>query len=56
MEDWIRRLHKLLTDSGMEVYILNKYVDDVLSVVKSLELGTRWSKNNGLTHSVEDTE
>ena len=40
----------------MEVYILNKYVDDVLSVVKSLELGTRWSKNNGLTHSVEDAE
>ena len=53
MEDWIRRLHELLESQGIQVHILTKYVDDVLRVVGSVELGTRWSID-GLTVTKED--
>ena len=45
-----------MTDKGMEVHLLNNYADDVLSVVKSLELETIWSKDNKLTHNAVAAE
>ena len=53
MEDWIGRLHSLLLEQGAKVYLLTKYVDDVLGIVNCVERGTRW-KGGSLTHTEED--
>ena len=50
MEDWIIRLHKLLEAQGIQVYLLTKYVDDVLGILGTVQLGTRWEAG-GMTHS-----
>ena len=43
MEDWIRKLHGKLVDKGVQVHLLTKYVDDVLIVVDTMDLGSRWT-------------
>ena len=42
MEKWIQALEDRLKTGGLEVFLLLKYVDDVLVVMKMVELGARW--------------
>ena len=44
MEAWIKRLESLLTAARIQVHLLCKYVDDVLAIVGSKPLGSRWVK------------
>ena len=44
MEEWIREFLRKVTAAGVDVHLLTKYVDDVLVVAGSLELGTCWSE------------
>ena len=46
MDVWISRFEKVLRSSGMEVYLLLKYVDDVNLMVSTIREGMRWKKND----------
>ena len=42
MDDCCEKFLKLLKEKNVKVYLLKKYVDDILSRVKNLPLGSRW--------------
>ena len=42
MDQWAARFLVTITDAGLEVHAMMKYVDDVNLVVTALPLGTRW--------------
>ena len=52
MEVWIRTFKAILIAAGVKVYLLSKYVDDVLMILGSLRKGTRW-EGGAIRHSLE---
>ena len=54
MEKWIRGFRKDITDAGVKVHELIKYVDDVLTVVGTLEPGARWTANKTISYFIKD--
>ena len=42
MEKWIQALEAALVEGGLKVHLLLKYVDDILVVMETVELGARW--------------
>lgn len=48
MAIFLDTLEELMTNAGMEVLVLRKYVDDILGVTRKLELGSRYNKVDNL--------
>ena len=55
MAHFLAEYKKVLEDNGIRVYLLRKYVDDILSVTNKLELGSRW-RATGIIRNPEDIE
>ena len=53
MEDWIRNFRKKISEAGMTVHLLTKYVDDVLPITNTLEFGARW-EDDKITYHLKD--
>ena len=45
MDFWLKECKEKLRSGGIETLLLDKYVDDVLAVLGSLPLGSRWVDN-----------
>ena len=46
MDKWMELFSELLVNNGIEVYLLKKYVDDVLLVCSNVILGSYWSSDD----------
>ena len=46
MDKWLNRFRNKLHQQGVEVYLVTKYVDDVLVIAKNVQLGCYWDGNN----------
>ena len=55
MDVWIEELERKMTENGMEVHMMRKYVDDVVLVTTKLKLGSRY-KGGVVTVDQEDVE
>ena len=42
MDFWLKEARKRLKEGGMKMLLMDKYVDDVLAVMETLRLGSRW--------------
>ena len=42
MDDWAEKFRVKVEAQGIKIYLLKKYVDDVLVVTSTLSLGSRW--------------
>ena len=54
MEQWTRKFRKSIQDAGMTVHMLCKYVDDVLTIVNTLERGARWQEDGTISYNLKD--
>ena len=45
MDDWMKKFKQKLEENGIEVWIMTKYVDDVLVCCRNVPLGSYWSGN-----------
>ena len=45
MEVWIKSLEKKLSDAGCEIFLLRKYVDDVIIIMRNMQVGARWRES-----------
>ena len=52
---FLRKYREVLEQQSVEVHMIRKYVDDILSVVTNLEPGSRWSEGR-ITRHQEDIE
>ena len=43
MDCWIEKFIEVLETQGVKTYLIKKYVDDVLTIVGRLKLGSRWN-------------
>ena len=55
MEKFLGEYRRLLEEHGVEVLLLRKYVDDILSITSKLEVGSRWT-GNSISRRQEDIE
>ena len=46
MDTWIQEFRDLLESQGVEIILLEKYVDDVVIVCKNIGLGRRFSEGS----------
>ena len=42
MEDWLKKFEKRVKELGIEVFLLRKYLDDVILIVRNCKLGERY--------------
>ena len=45
MDDWVQQFSKLLEENKVEVFLLSKYVDDVLVLCRNFTLGSYWTRS-----------
>ena len=43
MDDWMETFRRILRENKVEVYLISKYVDDVLLICKNFKLGSYWN-------------
>ena len=54
MDKWIELFSELLVNNGIEVYLLKKYVDDVLLVCSNIILGSFLNSDDKKLFSVQN--
>ena len=55
MDDWLKKFREKLEEQGIEVYLITKYVDDVLVVARNVPLGSYWNGDHlDYSKEVED--
>ena len=45
MDFWFKEARKKLKEGGMKILMMDKYVDDILAIMGTLKLGSRWVEN-----------
>ena len=43
MEDWITKFRTKLEENNIEIFLLTKYVDDILIIRRNLDFGAYWN-------------
>ena len=52
MDTWLQGFENTIKENNIEIFLLRKYVDDVLLICENLPLGSRWMEGK-ITHSAE---
>ena len=42
MDIWMKRFENILSENGVEVFLLCKYVDDIFIISRSLQFNQKW--------------
>ena len=43
MDHWIKQYREILERHGIKVWLLKKYVDDVMVITNNIPIGSRWN-------------
>ena len=49
MEVWLKQLEQNLVEAGCEVFLMRKYVDDVIIIMRNMQIGARWMDGRVVT-------